>query len=246
MTSRADADGLLARIVAGITIPASELGVPPVPGRAAPGESGAASLDEAAARAERNPIVAERRQRIAAAAPAATRATRLAEEIASAGESRGGKAAGRSKSDDRDTATSRTRNGAAVDDEEEDTGKSGRRSAAADARLAAKKKAAEELAEEKKAARANAARIWVQVAGGANEDDLGKAWAAARAKAPALASRAAYTTPLRATNRVVTGPFKTEAEARAMVNTLAKQGLFAFTFTSAAGQKMTRLETKAK
>ena len=48
----------------------------------------------------------------------------------------------------------------------------------------------------------------------------------------ALKGKAAFTTPLKATNRVVTGPYKTEAEARAMVNTLAKQGVSAFTFAS--------------
>ena len=87
-------------------------------------------------------------------------------------------------------------------------------------------------------------RIWVQVAGGAFEGDLPKAWAAVKSKAPALAKRDGYATPLRATNRVVTGPFKSEAEAQALVNQLARQGIAAFTFTSAAGQKVTRLSGK--
>ena len=98
--------------------------------------------------------------------------------------------------------------------------------------------------EDTKTVRGEPARIWVQVAGGATEGDLGKAWKAAQGKAPALAGRAGYTTPLRASNRVVTGPFKTEAEARAVVNRLAKQGVSAFTFTSVKGQKMTRLDDK--
>ena len=101
---------------------------------------------------------------------------------------------------------------------------------------------ADKAAAEKKAARAEPARYWVQVAGGANKGDLDRAWSDVQKKAPALAGKKAYTTPLRATNRVVTGPFKTEAEARAMVNTLAKQGVSAFTFASEAGQKMTRLD----
>ena len=84
----------------------------------------------------------------------------------------------------------------------------------------------------------------MQVAGGANKDDLPKAWAAAQSKAEALKGKSAYTTPLRATNRVVTGPFKSDAEAREFVNTLAKQGLSAFPFTSDDGQKMTRLPAK--
>ncbi|MBN8849185.1 MULTISPECIES: SPOR domain-containing protein [unclassified Sphingomonas] len=113
-------------------------------------------------------------------------------------------------------------------------------------KLAAAKKAeeAKQAAEERKAAKAEPARIWVQVAGGANESDLPKAWAAVKGKTPTLAGKHAYTTKLRATNRVVTGPFKTEAEARAMVNKLAKEGVSAFTFTSNAGQKMNKIEGK--
>ena len=87
-------------------------------------------------------------------------------------------------------------------------------------------------------------RIWVQVAGGANEGDLGKAYNAVQSRTPALKGRAAYSTPLRATNRVVTGPFKTDAEARAFVNQLAKQGVSAFPFTSDKGQKMTKIPPK--
>jgi len=115
--------------------------------------------------------------------------------------------------------------------------------------LAAKKAAAEELAEEKKAAAAQKAiekadpiRIWVQVAGGATESDLAKAWKQVSAKAPeSFRGHGGWTTPLRATNRVLTGPFKTDAEARTFVNKLAKEGVSAFTFTSTAGQKIARL-----
>ncbi len=115
--------------------------------------------------------------------------------------------------------------------------------------LAAKKAAAEELAAEKKAAaeqraieKADPVRIWVQVAGGATESDLAKAWKQTSAKAPeAFKGRSGWTTPLRATNRVLTGPFKTEVEARAFVNKLSKEGVSAFTFTSTAGQKIAKL-----
>lgn len=195
-------DSILARIVAGITIPASELDVPPMPGAVPvvappPAPGSAASLEEAARVAERNAAAdEEKRERLLA--------KRQADRAAAA------KAAADKKAKE----------------------------------LAAKKEAAEKLAAEKKAARAEPERIWVQVAGGANEGDLPKAWKAVQAKAPALAGRRAYATPLRATNRVVTGPFKTEAEARAFVNTLARQGVSAFSFTSAPGQKMTRLDAK--
>lgn len=113
--------------------------------------------------------------------------------------------------------------------------------AKADAKALADKKAA---AEEKKAARTDPERYWIQVAGGATEGDLKKAWSSAKSKSSLLAGRAGYSTPLRATNRVVTGPFKTQAEAQAMVNKLSKQGVSAFTFTSEAGQKMTKLDGK--
>lgn len=93
-------------------------------------------------------------------------------------------------------------------------------------------------------AKAEPARFWVQVAGGANEDTLAKEWARVQGQAAALKGRQGWTTPLRATNRVLTGPFKTDDEAMALVNTLKKQGVSAFMFTSDAGQKITRLGTK--
>lgn len=109
-------------------------------------------------------------------------------------------------------------------------------------KLAATKKPAADKADAKSG---EPARIWVQVSGGANESDLPKEWARVRAKAPiALKGRAGWTTPLRATNRVLTGPFKTDAEARSFVNVLAKEGISAFTFTSDAGQKVAKLATK--
>ena len=147
-----------------------------------------------------------------------------------------------------------------------DTGAAAReaaaKKAAADKQMLAEKKAAEtkKLAEAKKLADAKKAaelkkkndpkvlepsRIWVQVAGGANESTLPKEWEKVRAKAPAaFRGKSGWTTPLRATNRVLAGPFKTNDEARAFVNALSKEGLSAFTFTSDAGQKVTKLAAK--
>ncbi len=89
------------------------------------------------------------------------------------------------------------------------------------------------------------ARIWVQVAGGANERALAKAWAAAKAKAPAaFRGKTGWTTPLRATNRVLTGPFKTNAEAQSFVNLIAKSDISAFVFESEPGQKIDKLGAK--
>ncbi|MFD1789080.1 tetratricopeptide repeat protein [Sphingomonas floccifaciens] len=93
-------------------------------------------------------------------------------------------------------------------------------------------------------AKGEAQRWWVQVAGGANEDDLGKDWKRVTAKSSALKGKGAYTTPLRATNRLLTGPFKSQEEAMALVNTLKKDGTSAFAWQSPAGQKVTRLPAK--
>lgn len=207
--AKPDSDSVLARIVASLSIPASELGVTE-PVRAAPvpataDDTAARVLAEAKAKEERD-AAAEK----ALALKAAADRKALADKKALAAKK--------------------------LADEK----------AAAAKKEAAEKKLAEakEAAEAKKLARANPSRIWVQVAGGANEDDLPKAWAAAKAKAPALAGKSGWKTPLRATNRVLTGPFKTDAEARSFVNQLTKQGIGAFTFTSDAGQVVERLSAK--
>lgn len=89
------------------------------------------------------------------------------------------------------------------------------------------------------------ARIWVQVAGGARKADLPKSWAALRAKAPAaLKGQGAWTTPLRATNRLLAGPFASEEKAQAFVNTIGKAGISGFVFSSAEGQAIERLAVK--
>jgi Flp pilus assembly protein TadD len=209
MSGRAGDDSILARIVAGLSIPASELDVAPAVARPTPratpavapiADDGARVLAEAQAKAQRD------------AAAKAVLAKKLAAEK-----------------------------------------KLADKKAVADKKALAEKKAAaaekaiadKEAAEEKRIARLNPERIWVQVAGGATEGDLPKAWKAVKAKAPtAFAARSGWTTPLRATNRVLTGPFKTDAEARAFVNQLAKGGVSAFTFTSDAGQPVTRLPAK--
>lgn len=115
----------------------------------------------------------------------------------------------------------------------------------ADAKKLADAKKAEELKKKNDPKLLEPSRIWVQVAGGANEGDLPKEWAKVREKAPAaFKGKSGWMTPLRATNRVLTGPFKTDAEARSFVNTLAKEGVSGFSFTSEAGQKVTRLAGK--
>ena len=126
------------------------------------------------------------------------------------------------------------------------------------ARLAVKRKAeaaaklelAEKLEkEEREAARAEAAkspaRIWVQVAGGSNRAGLTSTWKKTREAAPALLKGAsAWSTPLNRTNRLLVGPFKSNNEARDMVNKLNKAGLSVFAFTSTQGQEIEKLSSR--
>jgi Flp pilus assembly protein TadD len=193
---RRNEDAILARIIANIAVPASELGV------AAPVQ---------VARAE--PATRSPRGRAARPEEAAPKAPeRDAAPVADAKPRRGSKVETR-----QDTKTP------------------------ADRKVADRKAPDRKAPDRKAKAEQEPARIWVQVAGGANEGDLAKAWRSAQGKAPSLKGRPGYATPLRATNRVLTGPFKTDADARAFVNQLAKQGVSAFPFTSESGQKITRL-----
>lgn len=90
---------------------------------------------------------------------------------------------------------------------------------------------------------ANPSRHWVQVAGGANRAALGIGFATIRDRAPELLrNRTPYTTPLRATNRILVGPFRTPAEAQAFVNQLAARNVPAFAWTSEAGQEIARIQ----
>lgn len=115
--------------------------------------------------------------------------------------------------------------------------------AAEDAKAAKAAKA--KAAEEKRQARAAPERYWVQVAGGANKNDLPKAWERARAAhSQDLAGRTPHTTPLRFTNRLLIGPFKSADEAQAFVNRTGKAGWQTFPFTSPAGQKVESLPAK--
>ena len=215
-------DTILARIMAGISIPGAELGVapvrPPEPApvpEPAPGTSIATPASVAAAADAKRAAEAEasKQQAIVADKPAPKVEKKTPEKE-------------EAKVDPKKLAAEKK--------------------AAAAKKLADAKKAeeAKKAAEEARIEKANPSRIWVQVAGGANKADLPKAWAAAQEKAAALKGKAAYTTPLRFTNRLVTGPFKTDEEARDFVNTLARQGISAFPFTSDKGQKMERLPAK--
>lgn len=101
------------------------------------------------------------------------------------------------------------------------------------------------VAKAKPAAKPDPERVWVQVAGGANASDLAKAWKAVTGKAPTqFRGKSGWWTPVRASNRLLTGPFKTEAEGQAFVNALSKAGVSGFVFTSEAGQKINKIGEK--
>ena len=202
-------DSILARIIANITVPASELGAVPMPTAAAPAPSAdvagtnevtkaQAALDAAATRAET--------ERLAAIKEEADRKARAEAEAKKRAEA------------ERKAAAKK----------------------AAEEKAVAAKKAAEE-----KKARAEPSRFWVQVAGGANENTLARAFAGIVDQAPTLMKgKQGWWTPLNATNRVLTGPFESEDEAQGFVNKLGGAGVSAFPFTSKDGQKITKLSTK--
>jgi Flp pilus assembly protein TadD len=92
---------------------------------------------------------------------------------------------------------------------------------------------------------AEPSRVWVQIAVGAEKDALPREYARLKAKAPKLlGSRAAWTAPLNATNRLLVGPFATAKEAQAFINQLKAASLTGFAWTSAAGQKIEKLPAK--
>lgn len=202
-------DNVIARIIAGITIPASELDVAPMPGRTPPAESVPAPVE--VAQAETLRPIAERPKPEPARPKAETPKPDTAKPLR--GKPADPKAAAAKPGDPKAAPKGKT--------------------------AAAKEKAKPDPV------KTDPARHWVQVAGGANIGDLPKAWRALLAKAPAeLKGRQPWTTPLRFTNRLLVGPFKTPAEAQAFVNTIGKKGVSGFAWTSEAGQKIEKLAAK--
>ena len=104
---------------------------------------------------------------------------------------------------------------------------------------------AKDAAERKRVANLQPERIWVQVATGSNRAGLIGTLSRLRDKAPdALKGVSGATAPFKATNRVLVGPFKSQAEARAVVNKLSKQGIAATSWTSIAGQEVAKLPSR--
>lgn len=110
------------------------------------------------------------------------------------------------------------------------------------ARAEATEKARKEK-EEKAAERANPARHWVQVAGGANKADLPKAWAKLKAKWPKqLAGRTPWTLHYRFTNRLLIGPFPSSDAAQDWVTERKKEGMESFRVETNAGDPVERVK----
>jgi len=84
---------------------------------------------------------------------------------------------------------------------------------------------------------AHPSRIWVQVGTGRDEGALGFTWRTlARQNAEVFKGRSASLSEWGRTNRLLTGPFPTEAAATAFLGKLKKAGVDAFVWTSPAGQ----------
>ncbi|HEU4969262.1 MAG TPA: SPOR domain-containing protein [Sphingomonas sp.] len=105
-------------------------------------------------------------------------------------------------------------------------------------------KTTKQAAAKKKAEPKNPARIWVQVAGGANEDALPKEWTRVTAKEASIKGKGPWTAKNRATNRLLAGPYKTDDEAQAVVRKLRKAGIGAFQWHSDAGEAVEKIGGK--
>lgn len=93
---------------------------------------------------------------------------------------------------------------------------------------------------------AHPSRIWVQVATGRDKNALGFDWRrmAREAEVP-LRGKQAFVSAWGQTNRLLTGPFETEAAANAFIAQLRRAGVNgAFLWTSPAGQVVDRLTIK--
>lgn len=90
----------------------------------------------------------------------------------------------------------------------------------------------------KPAVPAHPSRIWVQVATGRNKQALGFDWRKmAKDEAAAFRARKPFVTAWGQTNRLLTGPFETEAAANAFISQLRRTDVDgAFLWTSPAGQ----------
>ncbi len=127
-----------------------------------------------------------------------------------------------------------------VADEADDTTAKGRKGSA---HGKATKTADNEVSDDSPTKSSKSEHYYVQVAGGARKADMDKAWASVKKKAPELMKgKTASTTPLRATHRLMVGPFKDEDEAQGFVNKMAGKGLSGFVVKTAKSQKVEKID----
>ncbi len=88
-------------------------------------------------------------------------------------------------------------------------------------------------------------RIWIQLAAGRDKAALGFDWRKqTRAAADLFKTRKGWTTPWGQTNRLLVGPFESQAAASTFLKELKKKDADAFVWTSPAGQAVDALAAK--
>jgi tetratricopeptide (TPR) repeat protein len=109
----------------------------------------------------------------------------------------------------------------------------------------AKGKAAEVAPAKPVKAAATASRIYVQLAGGANADQMSREYDRIRKAKPALfRSRQPVVSAVKGWSRLLVGPFKDGDEAQEFVNDLHAAKLSGFAWTASAGVKLEKLSAK--
>ncbi|MGE5722011.1 MAG: SPOR domain-containing protein [Sphingomonadales bacterium] len=89
------------------------------------------------------------------------------------------------------------------------------------------------------------ARVWVQIGHASDAASLPAILRRVKTKAPkAFAGRDAWATSKGSTNRLLVGPFKSDKEAQAFIDTLAKADVAGISWTSPAGQEVDKLSPK--
>jgi len=88
-------------------------------------------------------------------------------------------------------------------------------------------------------------RIWIQLAAGRDKAALGFDWRKqTRATADLFKARKGWTTPWGQTNRLLVGPFESQAAAATFLKELKRKDADAFVWTSPAGQAVDALAAK--
>ncbi|WP_426265584.1 SPOR domain-containing protein [Sphingomonas sp. LHG3443-2] len=107
------------------------------------------------------------------------------------------------------------------------------------------KTASEEAKPTKATASASASRIYVQLAGGANADQMNREYDRIRKAKPALfKARQPMVSAVKGWSRLVVGPFKAADEAQEFVNSLHAAKLEGFVWNAPSGLKLEKLSLK--